>query len=87
LTEISQVLRNQTELDTNIKELANSMVKLFSLVKETQPLTEKIELFNKTLELMAEQTIECAVFIKDYASRGFLGKWKAFLHGICLFRF
>lgn len=67
------MLRKQTELDSAVKELAIAMVKLFSWVKETEALDQKLQHFCKTIELMAQQATECALFVKDYASRGFLG--------------
>jgi hypothetical protein len=67
------VLRKQTELDSAVKELAVAMVELFSWVKETEALDQKLQHFCKTIELMAQQATECALFVKDYASRGLLG--------------
>jgi hypothetical protein len=56
-----------------VKELAQAMAKLFSWAKETEGLDHKLENFCETIGLMAQQATECAVFIKNYASRGFLG--------------
>lgn len=74
---ISQVVRKQTELDAGVKELAEALVHLFSWVGEVQSLDHKTQHFIKIIELMAQQATECAAFIKEYASRGFLGTWKA----------
>jgi hypothetical protein len=57
-----------------VKELAESMVNLFSWVEEVQSLDHKDQHFTKIIELMAQQATECAAFIKEYASRGFLGE-------------
>lgn len=67
------MLRKQSQLDIAIKELAEAMVNMFLWVEEVQSLDHKSQHFIKTIGLMAEQTMECAVFIKEYASRGFLG--------------
>ena len=60
-------------LDASVKDLAQAMANLFSWVQETKGLDHKLELFRDTVGLMAQQATECALFIKDYASRGFLG--------------
>jgi hypothetical protein len=54
------------------------MVNLFSWVKEMEGWDHKLERFHKTIEMMAQQATECALFIKDYASRGFLGALEAY---------
>lgn len=64
-------------LDISVKKLAEAMVNLFSWAKEAQSLDQKVPQFTKIIELMAQQATECAVFIKDYSSRGFLGTQKA----------
>ena len=61
-----------------MKDLAEAMVDLFSWVKETEGLDHKLQHFRETIEFMAQQTTECALFIKNYASRGFLGSWKTY---------
>ena len=68
-----QVLRNQTQLDTNVKDLGQAMANLFSWVQETEALDHKLQHFRETIGLMAKQATECALFIKNYANRGFLG--------------
>jgi hypothetical protein len=73
-------VRKQTALDSSVKGLAEAMVNLFSWVKETESLDDKISRFDKIIELMAQQATECSVFIKDYASRGFLGMCTAFVN-------
>jgi hypothetical protein len=75
---VPQVLRKQTERDASVKELAEAMVNLFSWVKETEGWNHKLERFRKTIEMMAQQATECALFIKDYANRGFLGALGAY---------
>ena len=68
-----QILRQQTQRDAQVKELADAMVNVFTWAEETELLQEKIELLRNIIALMAKQVTECAVFIKDYTSRGFLG--------------
>ena len=70
---MAQVVRNQMQLDAGVKDLAQAMANLFSWVQETKGLDHKLELFRETIGLMAQQATECALFIKNYTSRGFLG--------------
>jgi hypothetical protein len=60
-------------LDTSVKDLAQAMANLFSWAKEAEALDHKLEHFRETIGLMAQQATECALFIKNYACRGFLG--------------
>jgi hypothetical protein len=55
------------------------MVDLFSWVQETEALPKKVKEFSNTIKLMVVQAKECAIFIRDYTQRGFLGMWKCHL--------
>jgi hypothetical protein len=50
--------------DDSILRLVESMDDVYSFVKEAEPM-KKIELLDRIIELIAQQTTECAYFIRD----------------------
>jgi uncharacterized protein Yka (UPF0111/DUF47 family) len=52
--------------DDSIVRLVETMDDVYSFVKETEPM-KKIKSFGRIIELIAQQTTECAYFIRDYA--------------------
>jgi hypothetical protein len=61
---------SQTRRDKQIQGLLKSINEIYSIVLMAEPL-ERIDAHRKTLQLICQQTAECAFFISDYASRGF----------------
>ena len=57
----------QVDRDSCIVRLVEIMDDVFSFVKEAEPI-KKIESHGRIIELMAQQTTECAYFIRDYAT-------------------
>ena len=71
-TFVAKVVRNQMQLDAGMKYLAQAMATFFFMGARTKGLDHKPELFHETINLMGQQTTKCALFIKNYTSRGFL---------------
>jgi hypothetical protein len=65
-----QAIIAQNERDQEIYALLEVMNKMYELVLATESL-KKIEAHRKTMKLMCQQTVECALFIRDYASHAF----------------
>jgi hypothetical protein len=65
-----QAIISQSERDQEIYALLDIMNKTYDLVLLAEPLN-KIETHSKTLKLICQQTTECALFIRDYASHTF----------------
>jgi hypothetical protein len=63
---LSQTILAQVDRDSCIVRLVEIMDDVFSFVKEAEPI-KKIESHGRIIELMAQQTTECAYFIRDYA--------------------
>ena len=56
----------QIDRDDSIVRLVETMDDVYSFVEEADPL-KKIESLTRIIELIAQQTTECAYFIRDYA--------------------
>jgi hypothetical protein len=64
---LSQTILAQVDRDNGIVHLAEIMDDILSFVKEAEPV-KKIESHGRIIALMAQQTTECAYFIRDYAT-------------------
>ena len=66
-----QTILAQVDRDEGIVHLAEVMDDAYSFVKEAEPI-KKIESHGRIILLMAQQTTECAYFIRDYTTnKGF----------------
>jgi len=63
---LSQTILAQVDRDCCIIRLVEIMDDVYSFVKEAEPM-KKIESHGRIIALMAQQTTECAYFIRDYA--------------------
>jgi hypothetical protein len=63
---LSKVVLAQMARDESINHLIETMADVYSFVQEAESL-KKIELHNQILLHMAQQTVECGYFIRDYA--------------------
>ena len=61
-----QIILAQKARDDHIRSLLNTMSDTFSCLKDVGPL-EEVEMLKPTILLMAQQTMECAYYIRDYA--------------------
>ena len=64
---LSQAILAQVDRDSGIARLVSIMDDVFSFVKEAEPM-KKIEAQGRIIALIAQQTTECAYFIRDYAT-------------------
>ncbi|KIM79211.1 hypothetical protein PILCRDRAFT_74639, partial [Piloderma croceum F 1598] len=62
----SQTILAQVDRDNHIVHLVEVMDDVYSFVKEAEPI-KRIESHGRIIALMAQQTTECAYFIRDYA--------------------
>jgi hypothetical protein len=57
----------QTERDDRIEHLLEVMTDVYAFILEAKDI-KKMELHEKTLAIMAQQTTECAYFIRTYST-------------------
>jgi hypothetical protein len=66
-----QVVKNQLDRDQKLIDLMTSMENVYSFVDEIESLRDKNNTLDKIIKLILQQTFECAIFIQEYAGRGF----------------
>ena len=71
---------HQIELDGKITNLVQDMQALYAFLKATDP-SKYDETQNKIVTSLAQQTIECAYFIREYADPNFRKFYFILLHG------
>jgi hypothetical protein len=70
-----QVVREQITTDRKLLELVATMENIYSFVDAVQlDISEKVNVLEETIKRIFIQTIECAIFVREYADRGFLGE-------------
>lgn len=62
---ISKAVLQQIERDRKIDRLVNTMNDVYAFVHDAEPL-KAVKCHESTLACMAQQTTQCAVFIRDY---------------------
>ncbi|KAJ7117549.1 hypothetical protein C8R44DRAFT_707901 [Mycena epipterygia] len=74
LTFVYEVVKKQQETDEKLVELVETMVTTFSFVEDTESLPRKIKGLENTCLAIVKQTVECAIFIREYIGKGFGGR-------------
>ena len=64
---LSQTVLAQADRDSAIVRLVGIIDDVLSFIKEAEPV-KKIKSHGRIIALMAQQTTECAYFIRDYAT-------------------
>ena len=54
--------------------LVKTMEDVYSFVEATQSFRNKVEVLEKTINKILKQTVECAIFIREYTGHGFGGE-------------
>ncbi|KAJ7117517.1 hypothetical protein C8R44DRAFT_707884 [Mycena epipterygia] len=75
LTSVYQAVKQQQETDEKIVELVQTMETMFSFVEDTESLPRKIKGLEDTCLAIVKQTVECAIFIREYTGKGFRGAY------------
>ena len=73
-----QVLKSQIDRDRSICELVMGMEEVYSFVDVVRSLPNKLELLEDIIVKILKQTVECAIFIREYTGNGFGGKKSRF---------
>jgi hypothetical protein len=74
----SQAVQKQVELDEKVMELADMMSSVYDLVIKSDPDTQATK--SKIIERLVQQTIECAIFIREYSNMKIFGEHWLFDH-------
>lgn len=65
---------DQLDRDLAIAELLAAMENVYSFVDVLQTFPEKIKILEDTITKILTQTVECAIFIREYSGNGFAGR-------------
>lgn len=77
LTNDTQVLKKQHDLDNNVKSLWDTISSTLDFMNEAEPLT-KIKGMENTVRAIFDQICTCVNFLKEYGEEPFIGKLLAF---------
>ena len=68
-----QVLKAQLDRDQSICNLVLTMESVYSFVEAIQSVPDKLEILEEVIVKILKQTVECAIFIREYTGHGFGG--------------
>jgi hypothetical protein len=68
-----QVLKGQIDRDRRIFDLVETMEDVYSFVDVVKSLPKKLEILEDVIVKILKQTVECAIFIREYTGHGFAG--------------
>ncbi|KAF7980607.1 hypothetical protein HWV62_37382 [Athelia sp. TMB] len=69
-----KVIMAQLTIDQMVADLANTMQDVYSFVDAIEAVPSKIGLLGDTIQRIFIQTVECAIFIREYSGHGFAGR-------------
>jgi hypothetical protein len=68
------MVKSQLERDAKVIGLAKTMEDVYSFVEASDSFKQKVQLLEETIEKILKQTVECAIFIREYTGHGFGGE-------------
>ncbi|KAF7987070.1 hypothetical protein HWV62_223 [Athelia sp. TMB] len=68
------IIMAQLAIDQSIVDLANTMQDVYSFVDALEAVPSKIQQLEDVIHRIFVQTVECAVFIREYSGHGFAGR-------------
>ena len=68
-----QVLKAQLDRDQSICDLVLTMESVYSFVEAMRSVPDKREILEEVIVKILKQTVECAIFIREYTGHGFGG--------------
>lgn len=67
-------MKNQKETDEKLLKLLKTMAEVYSFVGDVQDLPQKIKKLEDSVVEITKESVECAIFIHEYAGLGFGGE-------------
>jgi hypothetical protein len=68
------MVKSQLERDAKVIGLVKTMEDVYSFVEASDSFKQKVQLLEETIEKILKQTVECAIFIREYTGHGFGGE-------------
>ncbi|KAF7987071.1 hypothetical protein HWV62_225 [Athelia sp. TMB] len=69
-----KIIMAQIAIDQSIADLANTMRTVYSFVDAIEAVPTKIDLLEGVIQQIFNQTVECGMFVREYAGHGFGGR-------------
>lgn len=63
----------QLAIDQSVTDLTKTMQDVYSFVDAIAAVPSKIQLLENIIQQIFIQTVECAIFIREYSGHGFAG--------------
>ena len=70
-----KAVKGQVERDQQLIDLVTTMENVYTFVDAVQALPNKIVVFEDVITSILKQTVECAIFIREYTGHGFAGSY------------
>ncbi|KAJ7857483.1 hypothetical protein B0H14DRAFT_2507408, partial [Mycena olivaceomarginata] len=70
LTFVRKAVEKQQDMDEKVLELVRTMAEVYSFVDDVESL-EKVKRLKDVVVEITKQTVECAIFIREYTGHGF----------------
>lgn len=65
------MVKGQFERDKKLVDLVSVMADVYSFVDAIQTVPSKVQLLEDIIAKILKQTVECAIFIREYTGHGF----------------
>ncbi|KAF7348802.1 WD40 repeat-like protein [Mycena venus] len=74
LTFVYETVKDQQAMDDKTLKLAQNMVQVYSFVEDVESLPQQIKRLENVVVEITRQTLECAIFLREYIGHGFGGR-------------
>ena len=78
-------MKGQLDRDTQLMGLVKAMEDVYSFVEASESFQERVQVLQETIDKILKQTVECAIFIREYTGHGFGGEPNVLRSGIHLY--
>jgi hypothetical protein len=68
-------VKGQFDRDKKLISLVMTMEEVYSFVDAIQTVPNKLQLLEDVISKILKQTVECAIFIREYTGHGFGGEF------------
>jgi hypothetical protein len=69
----AQAVKKEQQIEDNVVQLVETMIEVYDFVEDLENLPQKIKRLENIVVEIAKQTLECAIFIREYTGHGFSG--------------
>ncbi|KAJ7653581.1 hypothetical protein DFH06DRAFT_1417127 [Mycena polygramma] len=74
LTSVYQAVKREQVTEEKLHKLVDTMVTVYSFAEETDVLAKKLKNLEDKILAIVKQTVECALFIREYSGHGFAAR-------------